>query len=179
MHLLGKIDGLEPGGEGPHQITRQCRRTVPDARGELGARLLVAFAAADGGHPVELHQLEQLLSALLAQYLADKRAQRVDVVAQGRMLRGKLDVAAIHDKRPAFYPIGRGSPCQQDGFGALELLRLAVDHDDVAVAQYGLSGGLTAEDALTPDAGEGNLDSTAVDIAQGAAHRPRPWRDHH
>src|SRR5437899_1601705 len=74
---------------------------------------------------------------------------------------------------------GRGSPCQQDGFGALELLRLAVDHDDVAVAQYGLSGGLTAEDALTPDAGEGNLDSTAVDIAQGAAHRPRPWRDHH
>src|SRR5207237_4254096 len=45
--------------------------------------------------------------------------------------------------------------------------------------QYGPGGGLTAQDALTPDAGEGNLDSTALDIAQGAAHRPRPGRDHH
>ena len=113
MHLLREVDRLEPGGEGPHEIARQCRRTVTDARAELGARLLVAFAAANGGHAVELDQLEQLLAALLAQYLADQRAQRVDVVAQSRMLGGELDVAAIHDKRPAFYPIGPDQPASR------------------------------------------------------------------
>ena len=96
MHLLGEIDRLEPGGEGPHQVARQRRRPVAHACGELRPGVALAGAPTDRGHPVQLHQLEQLLAALLAQDLADQGAERVHIVAQRRVLGGELDVAAVH-----------------------------------------------------------------------------------
>ncbi len=60
------------------------------------AAWLVPVAAADRGVAVELHQLEELLPALLAQDLPDQRAERMHVLAQGLVLRRKMDVAAAH-----------------------------------------------------------------------------------
>ena len=66
---------------------------------ELETRLLVAVAAADGGLAVELHQLEELQAALLEQNFPDERAERMHVLAQGLVLRGKVDVVADHVSR--------------------------------------------------------------------------------
>ena len=99
MHLFRKVHSLEPHGEGTHQVAGELRRPVADRGRELETCLLVAVAAADGGLAVELHQLEQLQSALLEQNLPDERAERVHVLAQGLVLRGKVDVVPAHVSR--------------------------------------------------------------------------------
>src|SRR4029077_1320222 len=91
-----QVDALEPGGEGAHHVARQRRRAVAHAGGELGARCALAAAAADGGEAVQLHQLEQLRAALLAQNLAHERAERMHILAQRLVLGRKVDVAAVH-----------------------------------------------------------------------------------
>ena len=91
-----QIDALEPGGEGAHHFARQRRRALAYTSRELGVRFARAGAAADGGDAVQLHQLEQLLPALLAQDFAHERAERMHVLAQRLVLGRKVDVAAVH-----------------------------------------------------------------------------------
>ncbi len=139
VHFLREVHGLEPHGEGTHQVAGELRRPVANGGGELETRLLVPVAAADGGLAVELHQLEELQAALLEQNFPDQRAERVHVLAQGLVLRGKVDVVADHVSGRMV--AGRGLaapgslPCQQHGLGALELLRLPVEDYDIAIAQ--------------------------------------------
>src|ERR1700730_6154618 len=96
VHPFRQVDALEPGGEGAHHVARQRRRAVAHAGRELGARLGLAAAAADGGEAVQLHQLEQLLATLLAQNLAHERAERTHILAQRLVLGRKVDVVAVH-----------------------------------------------------------------------------------
>src|ERR1700719_2041818 len=96
VHPFRQIDALEPGGEGAHHVARQ-RRWAPAHTGrKLGARLVRAAAAADGGDAVELHQLEQPLATLLAQNLAHERAERMDILAQRLVPGREVDVGAGH-----------------------------------------------------------------------------------
>ena len=61
VDLLREIHHLEPGGESADQVAGERRAAGPRTRGgQLRRGLLVAVAAADGGDPVELDQLEQL-----------------------------------------------------------------------------------------------------------------------
>ena len=142
-----QIDALEPGGEGAHHFARQRRRALAYTSRELGARLARAGAAADGGDAVQLHQLEQLLPALLAQDFAHERAERMHVLAQRLVLGRKVDVAAVHPSiLTGRCAVGRApSSGQQHRLGALQLFRLTVDHDDVPVAQHHVAGGVAPE----------------------------------
>src|SRR6516225_994887 len=103
VHLLGEVHDLKPGGEGTHQVARQRGRAVPYAGRELRARLARARAATDRGDAVELDQLEQLLTALLAQNVADQRTEHMHVIAQRLVLGRKVDVAAIQLSRSSWW----------------------------------------------------------------------------
>jgi hypothetical protein len=81
MHPLGEIDRLEPGGEGAHQVTRQRRRAVAHAGGELDAGIALPAATADRGYAVQLHELIELRAALLAQDFPDQPTEGMHVVA--------------------------------------------------------------------------------------------------
>ena len=70
--------------------------------------------------------------------------------------------------------LGR-SARQQHRFGVGEVFGLAVDHDDIAIAQDGIPGRLTAHDPLPPHARERHLRAPAAYIIAGCgptAHAP-------
>src|SRR6185312_8325715 len=68
---------------------------------------------------------------------------------------------------------------QQDGLGALELLRLSVEHHHIAVAQHRLAARLASQYPLPADAGKGHADTAAAHVAQRPAHGPGSRRHDH
>src|SRR6185312_1333273 len=68
---------------------------------------------------------------------------------------------------------------QQDGFGTLQLFRLAVQHHHIAIAQHGIAGRLPPEYSLAAEARERHTDAAAANVTQCPAHRPGPRRDDH
>src|SRR5262249_13591282 len=53
---------------------------------------------------------------------------------------------------------------QQNGFRPGKILRMPVDHDDIAIAQDGITGGLPPQYSLPPHAGERNLHTAASHV---------------
>ncbi len=96
MRLLGQIHRLEPGGEGPHQIARQRRRSARDT-GLQGQRVL-AFVVTplDGGAAVASTRSYRASPPCSRSIRADHRAQLMHVLAQREMLGRKLDLMAVH-----------------------------------------------------------------------------------
>ena len=72
---------------------RSCVRTT-SSHAVLG----VALAAADGGLPVTLDGVEELVAALVPDHLADELAERMHVVAQRRVLDREKDAFAGHGR---------------------------------------------------------------------------------
>src|SRR3954463_12234422 len=66
---------------------------------------------------------------------------------------------------------------QQHRFGVGEVFGLAVDDDNIAIAQDGIPGRLTAHDPLPAYACERHDRAPAAYVIQGAADRPRARRD--
>src|SRR5690242_21456392 len=91
MHFLRQIDCLEPGRERTHQLSCEPGWAAANACCEFQRRLLIAFATADGRDAIVLHELEQVLAALLPQDLANQSAKRVHVVAQRLVPGWKMD----------------------------------------------------------------------------------------
>src|SRR5262245_59065781 len=75
------------------------RRTAFDAFEQLGTAAGVAFAAADGSDAIVLDGGEQLRPALLAQDLADERAEGMNVLAQRFVPGREMDLTADHGGR--------------------------------------------------------------------------------
>jgi hypothetical protein len=96
VDLLGEIHGLEPGRERPHEIACLGRCTAPRTREQRHFAVGIALAPPDGVDAIAFHEREHEVPALLAQDLADERAERVHVLAERRVLGGKLDVLAVH-----------------------------------------------------------------------------------
>src|SRR5271165_644850 len=72
-----------------------------------------------------------------------------------------------------------GLPREQHGFGPLELLRLPIDYDDVAVAQNCVDGRLTTENPQSPDSGEDHFHAASAHVTEGTPHSPGArWNDH-
>ena len=105
MHALGEVDDLEPRAEGADQVSRLSRLAARGARDEQGRAVRLALAAPDRGQPVALDRVEQPLAALVAQHLADQPAEGVHVLAECRVLLGKLQVVPVDHAVPR----GRGS----------------------------------------------------------------------
>ena len=96
MHLLRHVDHLEPQRERAHQVARLRGRHVARADRELARAFGAAVAARDRGLPVLLHRVEQRIAALLADHLADQRAEHVHVFAQLGVFERKGNVGARH-----------------------------------------------------------------------------------
>ena len=96
MHFLRQVHDLEPGRESTHQVARNCRRPILHPDREFEGAFRFAFAAGDGRHAVLFHHREQLFSALLANDLADQRAEGVHVLAQGGVFGREFDVVSVH-----------------------------------------------------------------------------------
>ena len=65
---------------------------------QLHGGFRVAVAAADRHLPVTLHFLEEGVAALVPQYFADQSAERVDVLAERRILCRERNVFACHGR---------------------------------------------------------------------------------
>src|SRR5580692_9465645 len=98
VHLLGGVDRLEPRGEGTREIGRGqgLAAGCPSLERSRCARCSADLAPLQSGKPVALDRLEQLIAPLVARYLADEIAESVHVLAQARVLRGKLNGVALH-----------------------------------------------------------------------------------
>src|SRR5258708_4527014 len=82
------------------------------------------------------------------------------------------------------YRVGRGMSelflaGQQHRFGPLELLRLPIDHDDIAVAQNRVDGRLPTENPQSPDSGEHHLHAASAYVTEGTSHSPGAWWNDH
>ena len=97
VHLLSDVDGLEPHRKCALEVARDRGGTALHPRRELDTGRRVAVATPDRKGAIVLHQVEQRLPTLFTQHLADQPTEQVDVLAQGRMLRRKLDIVAVHD----------------------------------------------------------------------------------
>jgi len=93
---LREINYLEPAGEGSDEVSGERGWPVTHARRELALGGLITVATLDCGNAVELDQLEERLAPLLSEYFAHKGTERVDIVAQCLMLRGKMDITSAH-----------------------------------------------------------------------------------
>jgi hypothetical protein len=96
MQLLGEVHGLKPTREGALEITRHTRLAISRARFEFRSSLRIAITARDREAPIAFDEIEQRLAALIAQHLADKLAEYVDVVTQRGVFLGELDFGAFH-----------------------------------------------------------------------------------
>jgi hypothetical protein len=96
MHLLRHVDHFEPQRERTHQVARLRSRNVAGADRELTGAFGTAVAARDRRLAVLLHRFEQCIAALLADHLADQRAEHVHVFAQLGVFERKGDVGARH-----------------------------------------------------------------------------------
>jgi hypothetical protein len=69
---------------------------------EVGSAVGVALATTDGGNPVSLDKHEKFFTALLAQDFSYQAAKRVDILPQGCVLGGELDVLPVDGHRREF-----------------------------------------------------------------------------
>ena len=103
MHLFGGIHHLEIRREAANYLQSKFRIEVPDMLREFFAGNLIAFAAAYRASPGLFDKLEQILAALLADQVANHRAQHADVVAQSLVLVFEHDVLTAQDFVRATY----------------------------------------------------------------------------
>jgi hypothetical protein len=96
MNLLRHVDHFEPQRERADQVARLRGRHVARAGRELAGAFRAAVAARDRRLPVLLHRFEQRIAALLADHLADQRAEHVHVFAQLGVFERKGNVGARH-----------------------------------------------------------------------------------
>ena len=82
MHFLGRVHHLEIGGETADDLQCHVRFEVFYEGREFFALELIIFAPADGPQPGVLDEFEQVIAALFAYQVTDKRAQHADIVAQ-------------------------------------------------------------------------------------------------
>ncbi len=94
MHLFRGIHHLEIGREAAHDLQRLLGRQVLDESCQLFAGLLVALTPAYRALPRVLDEVEQIVAALFPDEVADHRAERAHVVAQGLVLVLEDDVLA-------------------------------------------------------------------------------------
>ncbi len=123
MDLLGEIHHLEPAGKGPHQVSRFRRCAVAGSHHQLDGAFRLAVPAPDCGNAIVLDLGQQLVPALVAQYLADQAAERVDIVPERGVFRREMYVLSLthgdwasgnkrrdcDDDIRALYGAGRGS----------------------------------------------------------------------
>ena len=95
VHFLGGIDRLKPEGERARQVVGGRGRAAGGAPLQFGIPGFRTVAPRDGRETIALHDLEELLAALLEQRLADEGAERVHVLAQRNVLGGKLNLFTI------------------------------------------------------------------------------------
>ena len=98
MDLLRHVDHFEPQRERAHQVARLRGRNVARAGRELAGALGAAVAPRDRGLPILLDCFEQGIAALLADHLADQRAEHVHVFAQLGVFQRKGNVGARHGR---------------------------------------------------------------------------------
>jgi hypothetical protein len=96
MDLLRHVDHFEPQRERADQIARLSGGDVARASRKLAGTFRAAVAARDGSLPVLLDRFEQFIAALLADHLADQRAEHVHVFAQLGVFQRKGNVGARH-----------------------------------------------------------------------------------
>ncbi len=99
MDLLRRVHGLEPNRKRTRQIGRCRRRSVHRALLQLGPVRGIALAPLNCREPIAFHELEKFLAPLVAKRLADQGAEGMHVLAQRRILDGKLNALAIHNAR--------------------------------------------------------------------------------
>ena len=102
VHFLGEVHYLKPGREGAGKIAGRGGGATTGPLTEVGSAVRVSLAATDGGDTVTFHALEKFFSALLAQDFPYQAAKRVDILPQGRVLRGELDVLPVNGHRREF-----------------------------------------------------------------------------
>ena len=99
MHLLRHVDHFEPSRERAHQVARLRGRHVARAgrelAGALGARRRAARSPPDGRCSTASNKR---IAALLADHLADQRAEHVHVFAQLGVFERKGNVGARHGR---------------------------------------------------------------------------------
>ena len=96
VQLLSEVDRLEPSRERALEIARNARRPIPHACLELLSGRRIATPTGDGERAIALDELEQRLTALLAQHLTDQCAEHVHIVAQRGVLGREIRFGTIH-----------------------------------------------------------------------------------
>jgi hypothetical protein len=102
VDFLGEVHYLKPSGEGAGKIAGCGGGTTTGPLTEVGSAVRVSLAATDGGNTVTLHAQEEFFATLLAQDFPYQAAERVDILPQGRVLRGELDVLPVNGHRREF-----------------------------------------------------------------------------
>ena len=115
MNALCEIDDLEVRGERADQRFGIARRQALDQGIEL------VPARGDRGTAGALHELEELLATLLAQYITDESPQRADVIAQRDIFRRELDFASRAAQEPSAGVNSRAAPTPHAAISTLAL----------------------------------------------------------
>ena len=126
MHLLRRVDHLEPGGKSADQLARLRRGAFLRSHHQLHAVFGVALAPADGGLPVTLDGIEDFVAALVPDHLADELAKRMHVVAKRRVLDREKYAFAGHDRSECYQSRHAIPRCRNATVGSAPPSRLAV-----------------------------------------------------
>lgn len=102
VHLLGKVHYLKPSGEGSGKIAGGGGSAATGPLTEVGSAVGVPLAATDGGNAVTLNAQEKLFAALLAKNFPYQAAKRMDILSQGCVFGGELDVLPVDGHRREF-----------------------------------------------------------------------------
>jgi hypothetical protein len=102
VHFFGEVHHLEPSGEGAGKIAGSGRSATTGPLTEIGSAVRVPLPATDGGDTVALHTQKELFAPLLAQDLPYQAAKCMDILPQGGVLGGELDVLPVDGHRREF-----------------------------------------------------------------------------
>ncbi len=94
VNFLRRVGHLEIGRKTADDLQGNSRVEICDELGKLFTGFLVVFAAADRAQPGVFDEVEKFIAALFADQVADHRAERAHVVAQGLVLVLEHDVLA-------------------------------------------------------------------------------------
>src|SRR5262245_15366738 len=98
MDLLGHVHHLEPGRERADEVARLRRRHFARTRDEPQCPVAISLATRDRSLTIPLHGLEERIAALLANKIADQRAEGVYVLAQLGVFERKENVGTRHEE---------------------------------------------------------------------------------
>ena len=91
VRVLGDIGEMREIGEGSHDEQRFARRQSPENLGQGGAVLgIAALVEADGRSPDLLDAIEDAVTLLIADRVAEDRAEQADIVPERAVLVGEL-----------------------------------------------------------------------------------------